>query len=211
MLIDHPIFLQSILYIKTRVTTNGRDSLEQDVLERLIHTSGDFSIESLLRFSTGACEEGIKALKAGAPILTDTRMASCAVSSMAYKTLGTKVYCSLDWIKEDDINTVPLTAQGMERAWNELSNQFSVAQSPLVIFGSAPQAMKLLIEMIRNGANPPSLIIGMPVGFIGVLESKKILKEANLPQIVLEGNRGGAAMAAATVNALLRAAVVPSN
>ena len=203
--IDHPIFSQSISYIRSRIECTGLDNLEKEVLERIIHSTGDFSIQHCLRFSPNACSLGVSALKAGAPILTDTFMALAAVTPMAKKTLGTSVHCVLDWSQVDEKSNLPRTAIGLERAWHDLSRRSIENKAPIVLFGSAPKAMEVLLEMIHQGFLAPSLIIGMPVGFIRVLESKNLLSKCDVPQIRIDGNRGGAAMASATINALLRA------
>ena len=81
---------------------------------------------------------------------------------------------------------------------------------PLVLIGSAPTALEQLLDQLEAGAEKPSLVIGMPVGFVGVPESKKRLASAALSQIRLEGTRGGAGLVAAAVNALLRVAQAAS-
>ncbi len=211
MTIDHPVFLESLRYIRARLHCPEMDSLEKQVLERLIHTSGDFSIQKYLRFSPNSCQMAISALKAGAPILTDTFMAAAAVTPMASKTLKSKVFCMLDWAPDQD-SSQTRTALGLEIAWKDISNQFCDKQSPLVLFGSAPKALEFFVNFLSKDteAKMPSLIIGMPVGFISVIESKELLSQMDSPQIRLDGNRGGAAMAAATVNALLRASFISS-
>ena len=80
MLIDHPIFLESIRFIRSHLDANDLNYLERKVLERLVHTSGDFSVQKLINFSEGAREKGLQALKNGAPILTDTDMAAAAIN-----------------------------------------------------------------------------------------------------------------------------------
>ena len=89
MHIDHPIFLDSVRLIRQRLGPTQLDELQQDVLVRLIHTSGDFALADLLQFSPHACELGLEALRQGASILTDTTMAKAAVTPMAQRTLGT--------------------------------------------------------------------------------------------------------------------------
>ncbi len=205
--IDHPIFIESLRYIQARLNTSSMDVLEKQVLERIIHSSGDFSIQKDLKFSSQACQRGMAALRAGAPILTDTFMAAAAVTPMASRTLETSVYCALDWTSSQENAALPRTAIGIERAWVDLSKKVDKSIAPIVLFGSAPKALESLLKLVSNGAASPSLIIGMPVGFIRVLESKKMLANTDLPQIRIDGNRGGAAMAAATVNALLRASI----
>tara|TARA_Y100001968_G_scaffold271013_1_gene262441 strand:- start:398 stop:685 length:288 start_codon:yes stop_codon:yes gene_type:complete len=95
----------------------------------------------------------------------------------------------------------------MQKAWNYLSKEFVGSKSPIVLIGSAPTALEALLDLLINGSNLPSLIIGMPVGFVGVLQSKHRLSNCHCPQIRLDGNRGGSAMAAAAINALLRLSV----
>ena len=96
----------------------------------------------------------------------------------------------------------------MQRCWPELTAAAeSVGQPmPLVLVGSAPTALDQLLDQVDGGAVMPSLVIGMPVGFVGVPESKRRLASTSLAQIRLEGTRGGAGLVAAVVNALLRAA-----
>jgi len=204
--IDHPIFLESIAFIKAQLGCTSLDPLQQQVLERLIHSSGDFGLQSLLRFSPFSCQKGIAAIQAGAPILTDTSMALAAVKPMASRTSKSKVLTILDWVPEQRLaDNQSRTATGMERAWGELSNELTTAQAPIVLIGSAPTALEALLDLVLKGALSPSLVIGMPVGFIGVDQSKRRLSTSGLPNIRLNGSRGGAGLAAASVNALLRA------
>ena len=200
---DHPIFTESIRRIREALGPTDLEPLQQQVLERLVHSSGDLALGALLRFSPGACDAGLTALQQGAAILTDTAMAAAAVAPMAQRTLQTKVCTVLEWAP----NQAPLgstrTAAGMERAWQELSIS---RPAPLVLIGSAPTALEVLLQQVAAGAAAPSLVIGMPVGFVGVAESKRHLAESGLDHIRLEGSRGGAGLVAAAVNALLRAA-----
>ena len=92
---EHPIFLESVKYIRSQIGLTGLNSLQQSVLERIIHSSGDLSIQSYLRFSESSCEVAINALKKGAIILTDTYMAEAAVSPVAKRTLNSHVKCFL--------------------------------------------------------------------------------------------------------------------
>ena len=94
---DKPIFTESLRRIRALLGETGLDPLQQQVLERLVHSSGDPGLVPLLRFSPAACEQGLEALRQGALVLTDTAMAAAAVSPMARRTLGTSVRCLLDW------------------------------------------------------------------------------------------------------------------
>ena len=200
---DHPIFTESIRRIREALGPTDLEPLQQQVLERLVHSSGDLALGDLLRFSPGACDAGLTALQQGAPILTDTAMAAAAVAPMAQRTLQTEVLTVLEWAPDQAPSGSTRTAAGMERAWKELS---AAGPAPLVLIGSAPTALEVLLEQVVAGAPAPSLVIGMPVGFVGVAESKRHLAESGLDQIRLEGSRGGAGLVAAAVNALLRAA-----
>ncbi|MFO7630398.1 MAG: precorrin-8X methylmutase, partial [Prochlorococcaceae cyanobacterium] len=112
MLLDHPIFSESIRRIRELLAEQaaadpllaarlaGLTPLERDVLERCVHSSGDAAIAADLRFCAGACAAGAAALAAGAPILTDTAMAAAAVAPMARRSFGNRVVCLLDWAPE---------------------------------------------------------------------------------------------------------------
>ena len=204
MVIDHPIFLESIRFIRSHLEANDLNYFEKKVLERLVHTSGDFSVQSLVSFSEGACEKAIQALKNGAPILTDTDMAAAAIKSMAENTTRNKVFTAKMWFEENKHIELTKTAYGLSKGWKELSAINSGSKSPIVVIGSSPVALTYLLDILENAKDLPSLIIGMPVGFIGVEKSKNKLISTDLPRIVLNSTRGGAAMAAAAVNALLR-------
>ena len=209
---DHPIFAESIRRIRLLLGETGLDPLQQQVLERLVHSSGDSGLAPLLCFSDGACERGLEALKRGALILTDTAMAAAAVTPMARRSLGTPVRCLLDWAPAQSPKGSTRSAAAMQQAWPELTAAARIEERPmpLVLIGSAPTALEQLLDQLEAGAEKPSLVIGMPVGFVGVPESKKRLASAALPQIRLEGTRGGAGLVAAAVNALLRVAQAAS-
>lgn len=221
ILLDHPIFSESIRRIRVllaeQAATNpalvalcaGLTPLERDVLERCIHSSGDAAIAVDLRFSPGSCVAGVAALAAGAPILTDTAMAAAAVAPMARRTFANRVACVLDWAPATAPEGSTRTAAGMAAALRELTPAADqpADQPAVVLIGSAPTALEVLLERVAAGAYPPpALVIGMPVGFVGVAESKRHLAVSGLAQIRLEGSKGGAGLVAAACNALLRAA-----
>ena len=207
MLLDHPIFLESIRYIRSNLDKNDFNYLENKVLERLIHTSGDFAIQQLLEFSQNVCENTIKSLKRGAPILTDTDMAAAAIKSMAQNTTRNKVFSAKNWVEDNNLSGLTKTAYGLEKGWFDLSAESFGVKSPIIVIGSSPTALINLLDILEESQNSPTLIIGMPVGFIGVEESKKKLLASNHSKIVMHSTRGGAAMAAATINALLRESI----
>ncbi len=201
---DHPIFTESVRRIRGWLGPTGLDPVQQEVLERLVHSSGDLAIAPELRFSPGACAAGLAALAAGAPILTDTAMAAAAVTPMARRSFGNPVHSVLAWAPA-------LAPEGSTRTAAGMAPALAALPGAVVLIGSAPTALERLLELVAApepvaGVVPPALVIGMPVGFVGVAESKRHLAASGLPQIRLEGSKGGAGLAAAAVNALLRRA-----
>ena len=204
---EHPIFLESIAYIRSKIGMTVLNGAQQSVLERIIHSSGDLSMQSYLRFSSNSCEEAINALKKGASIVTDTYMAKSAVSPIAKRTLNSNVKCILEMAPDFiDSSSQTRSAIGMNKTWLDIEKKEEFFLGPVVVIGSSPSALMALLDLIKEGTKKPSLIIGMPVGFIGVSECKTRLLDSDCSHIVLEGSKGGASLAAATVNALLSAA-----
>lgn len=203
---EHPIFHESIKYIRSHLGFTGLDPVQQTILERIIHSSGDFSLQSWLRFSPSACENAITALQMGAKIVTDTYMAEAAISPMAKRTINSDIQCILEKAPTSiDSNLNTRSEIGMRNIWLDFEEKDNNLYSPIVVIGSAPTALLSLLDLVESGYSTPSLIIGMPVGFIGVAESKYRLMNSDCPYIVLEGSKGGASIAAAAANALLRA------
>ena len=116
-------------------------------------------------------------------------MAAAAIKSMAKNTTGNSVYSAKKWINDKDLSGLTKTAYGIEKGWIELSAKNSGSQSPIIVIGSSPTALVNLLEIIRNSQQIPSLIIGMPVGFIGVRQSKNKLLNTNYPRIVMNSTR----------------------
>ena len=210
------------------------DPVVRDVVERCIHSSGDLGLARELEVPAAACAAGLAALAAGAPILTDTAMAAAAVTPMAKRTFANPVHCLLDWAPARAPAGDTRSAIGLQRAWAELApggvapagvapgSSAPMGLAPVVLIGSAPTALERLLDCLAQpeqgrldqaqpqaapGRSPvPALVIGMPVGFVGVAESKRRLAASGLAHIGLRGSKGGAALVAASCNALLRAA-----
>lgn len=199
---EHPIFLESVNYIRSKLGFTGLDQIQQSILERIIHSSGDFSLQSCIKFSPSACDHGIDALQNGAQIVTDTYMAEAAISPMAKRTLNTDIQCILSMAPTFiDSTLTTRSAIGMRNIWLDFENKKNLFNAPFVVIGSSPTALISLLDLVEAGYTRPSLIIGMPVGFIGVSDSKKRLLNSECPYIVLEGSKGGASLAAAATNA----------
>jgi len=171
-----------------------------DIVKRVIHATADFDYADSLVFSPGAAAAGVAALLAGATIVTDTNMALAGVSRPACEKLGAAARC---FMAEPEIaeaarkNGTTRAAASMEYAARHLSG-------PLIFaVGNAPTALVRLCELIGDGSLSPSLVIGVPVGFVNVVESKELLLSLDTPHIVARGRKGGSSVAAAICNALL--------
>jgi len=206
--IDHPIFRESVRRIRAWLEPTGiyqgLSPLEQELLERLVHSSGDVEVAPLVAWSPQACALGAAAVAQGAVILTDTAMAAAAVAPMARRTFANPVHTLLEWapptVPEGGSASQTRSSLGMAAALKALD-----ARPLVVLIGSAPTALETLLDGVAAGSCPaPALVIGMPVGFVGVAESKRHLAESGLVHLRLEGPKGGAGLVAAACNALLR-------
>ena len=198
--LDHPILLESFNIILNRITPTGLGSCQEDVLVRLIHASGDFRLSDHLRFSPAACASALESLANRVSIITDTRMATAAITPMVERTFRNQVICILDYLPKDSNNFNTKSAAGMTLALSQYPNS-------LVLVGSSPTALDAATDFYSQSTHTSPLVIGMPVGFVGVTSSKRKLAQAtSIPQIRIEGSRGGAGLASATLNALLRRA-----
>jgi precorrin-8X/cobalt-precorrin-8 methylmutase len=171
-----------------------------DIVKRVIHTTADFDYADNLVFSPGAAEAGVEALKAGATIITDTNMAYAGINKPACEQLGVKVVCFMadpEIAEEAKKQACTRAAASMEYAAMNLSGRLIFA------VGNAPTALARLYELITDGDLKPNLIIGVPVGFVNVVESKKLILTLDTPHIVARGRKGGSNVAAAICNALL--------
>ena len=172
------------------------------VIERVIHTTADFDYAGSMRFTPGAVERGVAALRNGVEIVTDTNMAKSGISKPSLKKLGGEVYC---FMADDDV-VKNARENGTTRA--DASMCKAAREHPGAVFavGNAPTALLRLETLIRDGLRP-SLVIAVPVGFVNVVESKERLfracMEADVPAIAAMGRKGGSNVAAAVCNALL--------
>ncbi|MBI2861002.1 MAG: precorrin-8X methylmutase [Chloroflexi bacterium] len=172
---------------------------ERDVVKRIVHTSGDPDIARLVKFSPTAVPSGLEAIAAGSPVFTDVRMVSTGVNKRLAGSFGCNVCCALD-----EVNGAQSGLTRTAVAMHHLGQRLNGA---IVTIGNAPTALLALTSMIDAGQARPALVVGMPVGFIQARESKDELMRRDIPFISLAGTRGGSALAAATVNALLGLAV----
>lgn len=172
---------------------------ERYVVCRIVRAEGDPDISSDVRFSPGAVERGLDALKNGADVVTDVRMVQVGISRALLNRHGVSTYCMIDTPQTHERARREGTTRSVA-AVRELASQMEGA---VVAVGNAPTALLALLDLIRNGKVSPALVIGMPVGFVACAESKEELLATDVPYMTIIGRRGGSSAAAATVNALL--------
>ena len=169
------------------------------VIKRAIHTTADFDYADNLVFSPHAVKLGIEALKGGCDIVTDTQMAKSGISKATLAKLGGEVHC---FMSDPDV-AAEAKARGVTRALVSMEKAAKLGKPCIFAIGNAPTALIRIRELIDSGELKPALVIGVPVGFVNVVESKELIIESAAPHIVARGRKGGSNVAAAIVNALL--------
>ncbi len=169
------------------------------VIKRVIHTSADFDYADNLVFSPHAVQKGIEALRGGCDIVTDTQMAKAGINKTVLGRLGGQVHC---FMADEDV-AAEAKARGITRAIVSMERAAKLPKACIFAIGNAPTALVSIYEQMEKGLVRPALIIGVPVGFVNVVESKELILGADVPHIVARGRKGGSNVAAAICNALL--------
>ena len=172
---------------------------EFSIVKRCIHTSADFDYADNLCFSENAARIGMDALRRGAHIVTDTRMAWSGINKRKLSEFGGEAYC---FMADEDV-AAEAKERGVTRAAICMERGAALSGEVIFAIGNAPTALIRLYEMIREGQVNPALIIGAPVGFVNVVESKELIMKAGVPYIVPRGRKGGSNIAATICNAML--------
>ncbi len=190
---------KSFEIITERLKGREPDKDKEDIIKRAIHTSADFDYADNLYFSEGAVEKGLSALDNNATIITDTAMALSGISKPALKVLGCRAVC---FMSDPDV-AAEAKERGVTRAMVSMERACEIKGEVIFAIGNAPTALLNINDLCKEGRLSPALIIGVPVGFVNVVEAKEIIIESGLPCIVARGNKGGSNIAAAICNALL--------
>ena len=169
------------------------------VVKRVIHTTADLDYADNLVFSPGAVEKGVAALKAGCVIVTDTQMARSGVNKRVLEKFGGEALC---FMSDPDV-AAEARDRGVTRAAVSMERAAKLDRPLILALGNAPTALVRACELLEAGALKPELIIGVPVGFVNVVESKELLLTEDVPYIVARGRKGGSNVAAAICNAML--------
>ncbi len=174
-------------------------AVQAPIIKRCIHTSADFDYAENLKFSDGAVEEALAAIKGGASIVTDTRMAYSGINKKCLEQYGGRVYC---FMSDEDV-AAAAKEQGTTRAAASMEKAAGLEEELIFAIGNAPTALIRLCEMIQEGRIAPRLVIGVPVGFVNVVQSKELLMALKgTAYIAAEGRKGGSNIAACICNAL---------
>ena len=185
----HPIERESYEILRARLDTSGLPRLTRAVTERVIHASADPAYLADLVCDEDALAAGAEALASGATIVVDSAMTAAGITARP-------VVCRISDRRTADLarrERITRSASGVRLAYAE------VGPGAVWVIGTAPTA---LLEMLSVGVSP-ALVIGLPVGFVGAAESKEALRASGLPSVTNRGEKGGAAVAAAALNALL--------
>jgi len=203
--VPHPIEAESF-----RIIAAGRDwsvfpEAHLTVLQRLVHTSGDFNAVDDIYFSSGAVETGIRALLRCKRVVTDVTMVQTGLKRALLEQLGIETWCGVhdhETALMAQTQSITRSAAGIRRAFEKFGNDIVLS------IGDAPTAIMEAVRLIREHGWRPQLVIGLPVGFVGTCESKAELKRClQVPRITNSGTRGGSPWAASVVNGLMIDAV----
>lgn len=185
----HPIEVESYRIMRDRLALDHLPPAERAVVERVVHASADVEYAHTIVLSPGAAEAALAALAAGAPVVADVEMVRSGIT-------GVRAWCFL---------AEAVAEGGLTRA--AAAMRLAAARHPdgaVVVVGCAPTALAEAVALVECGAFRPAVVIGLPVGFVGAAEAKERARACRVPSITNIGEKGGSAVAAAAVNALLR-------
>jgi precorrin-8X/cobalt-precorrin-8 methylmutase len=178
-----------------------RPPLEDEVVRRVIHTTADFEFDDSIVFTHGAAEAARELLRSGIDVVTDTMMAKTGINKTLFSKTGGALHC---FMADADVAEAALQS-GRTRASVSVDKAASLGKPLMFAVGNAPTALLRIHELLSEGRLDARLVIAAPVGFVNVVEAKELFLKSKLPCIVARGRKGGSAVAAAIVNALLKA------
>lgn len=191
----HPILKESFAIIDREIGPHHWPDSEYTVLRRIIHSTADFELQRWLKFSPGAIEGAIAALMARVPIITDVGMVRQGCQGVVQRTFQNPLITAVD-LADIAVPGRTRTETGLLRAWQQ-------QPGGIFVIGNAPTALQALCDRAATHPQKPALVIGAPVGFVGVEAAKATLAKTKIPHIRIDGRKGGSPVAAAIMNALL--------
>jgi precorrin isomerase len=182
---------------------------EWQVVRRMIHTTGDFSLIDVVRFSPDAIAIGTKALRSGSTIYVDSRMIQSGLSLLRLRSVNAGYDASSIVCLVNDEDVVEKARQmRLPRSLFAIRKAKPILDGGLAVFGNSPIALLELNRLLLEENIRPALVIAMPVGFVHVIESKKELMSLGVPFIAVNGRRGGSPLAVSVIHALCSVAVL---
>ena len=175
------------------------DERYSSVIKRCIHTSADFDYASTMAFSPDAVCRMKDLIRRGAWIVTDTNMALAGINKRALHKYGGEAFC---FMAEEDV-AEEARKRGMTRAAVSMEKASRLDREVIFAIGNAPTALIRLHEMMEERIFQPLFVIGVPVGFVNVVQAKELFLNSNVPYIINRGRKGGSSIAAAICNAVL--------
>lgn len=175
---------------------------QKEVLKRVIHATTDLGYVKDLSFHPRAVRAGLSAIKEGKDIICDTSMVKAGINKKALSAFGARVIC---FINDKDVIRKSAKIK-IARAILSMQKAASFMNGAIIAIGNAPTALFELSALVKKGKVKPALIVGVPVGFVGAVESKKYLRALKIPYITNSSTKGGSSVAAAITNALLKLA-----
>lgn len=175
------------------------DEAYAPVIKRCIHTSADYDYAKTLVFSEGALEIAKDLILGGADLVTDTNMALAGINKKKLSGFGGRVHC---FMADEDV-AAEAKARGVTRAAVSMERAAKLDKDVIFAIGNAPTALMKLYEMMEEGLYTPRFVIGVPVGFVNVVQAKELFLASAVPHIINRGRKGGSNIAAAICNAIL--------
>ncbi|MBZ8179965.1 precorrin-8X methylmutase [Oscillatoria salina] len=193
--LNHPILQQSFAIIDREIGKHNFTAAEYAIARRVIHATADFEYSRLIQFTPGAIASAISSLRQAVPIVTDVTMVKIGVATLVKKTWQNPLISAVE--------LAPTAIPGKTRTETGLLQCLDSFPQAIYVFGNAPTALFALCSQLPHLTRKPAFVIGAPVGFVNVVESKQALAETSLPHILIQGRQGGSAVAAAILNALI--------
>ena len=190
----------SMQVIENEIGSHNYNEKEWLIVRRVIHSTADFDFakDNSIIFHNDAIENGLNALKAGCSIIVDVNGVAGLINKQHTKEFGNNIICKIS------NSEIALQAKKENKTKSQMSMRMTSSDidGGIVVVGNAPTALLEVIQMIKENIVKPSLVIGMPVGFVSASESKEELTKIDIPFITNKGRKGGSPSAAAIVNAL---------
>jgi precorrin-8X/cobalt-precorrin-8 methylmutase len=171
----------------------------KDIIKRVIHTTADFEYAHLFEAHPQAVELAQKALQNGCSIYADTSMIVAGVSKPSLKKLNCNIEC---FVHHPDV-VEQAKSKGITRSIEGINKASDNDQFKIFVIGNAPTALVRICELAKEGKIKPDLVIGVPVGFVGAAESKEMLRESDIPHMIIRGRKGGSTVGVAILNAIM--------